>query len=74
MEEQFDAFNLGVSWSQFGYSDQALRSELYGENTNLTVRNKFFLEEMWAKHPNRQQDTSLNNFGDSFYNLIIIFY
>jgi hypothetical protein len=65
MEEKFNALNLGISWSwtKFGNVSQATVLK-FAKERNLTANQQGDLEDLWAKHPNRQQG-KFNSSGKS---------
>ena len=57
MEQQFTAFNLGITWAQFGNARNESLTILFNDN-KLTGAQRIILEDLWANHPCRQQGNS----------------
>jgi hypothetical protein len=54
MEQHFTAFNLVITWAQFGNARNEDLTILFNEN-NLTGAQRITLVDLWVNHPNRQQ-------------------
>ena len=55
MEQQFDAFHLGISWSQFGNAVRSNVDRLLDSRADLTPQQRIVIDDLWANHPNRQK-------------------
>ena len=55
-EQQFKTFNLGVTWSQFGNAVRSNVDRLLDSRADLTPQQRIIIDDLWANHPNRQQE------------------
>lgn len=55
MAEQFDSYNLGVTWTEFGDQDRPDLDKLLDSRPELTPQQRSKLVSLWKRHPDRQQ-------------------
>ena len=59
MEEQFNSFNLGVTWTEFGDQRESDLDKLLDSLSDLTTQNRTKLVSVWKRHPDKQQGKKL---------------
>ena len=59
MEEQFNSFNLGVTWTEFGDQRESDLDKLLDSLSDLTTQNRTKLVSLWKRHPDKQQGKKL---------------
>jgi hypothetical protein len=52
-EEQYNTYNLGVTWNEFGDQDRPDLDQLMNSFPSLTAQQRTKLVSAWKNHPNR---------------------
>ena len=55
MEEQFNAFQFGITWSQFGNAVRPNVDKLLDSRAYLTPEQRIAIDDLWVNHPSRQK-------------------
>lgn len=55
MEDQFNAYNLGVTWTVFGDQREADLDKLLDSRPDLAPPQRSELVSLWKRHPNKRK-------------------